>query len=194
MICPLQFLIPNKVLDLIHVDDVVAHWLAELTSRAARPGHSPRSDAGLYGDAGPAGRPDPRFPANSADAAYTRLNDEFTRKLHGTYLSYLEADDFAYTLDKKCDPRGCLAEFVKSAPFGQIFVSRTLPGVTRGNHYHHTKTEKFLVLQGRGADPLPAPAERRGASNTRCVGKTSGWWTSRPVTPIPSRMSAQTNW
>ena len=76
------------------------------------------------------------------------LGDVFTRKLYGTYLSYLASDDFAYSLDKKCDPRGCLAEFVKSPVFGQLFVSRTKPGITRGNHYHHTKTEKFLVVQG----------------------------------------------
>jgi UDP-2-acetamido-2,6-beta-L-arabino-hexul-4-ose reductase len=76
------------------------------------------------------------------------LTDDFTRKLYGAYLSYLEPDDFAYDLQKRCDARGCLAEFVKSGAFGQIFVSRTKPGITRGNHYHHTKTEKFLVVAG----------------------------------------------
>ncbi len=75
--------------------------------------------------------------------------DEFTRKLYATFLSYLEPSDFAYGLEQKCDQRGCLAEFVKSSPFGQVFISRTHPGITRGNHYHHTKTEKFLVLEGQ---------------------------------------------
>jgi UDP-2-acetamido-2,6-beta-L-arabino-hexul-4-ose reductase len=76
------------------------------------------------------------------------LSDEFTYKLYSTYLSYLNPDNFAYNLEKKCDNRGCLAEFVKSASAGQIFISRTHPGITRGNHYHHIKTEKFLVLEG----------------------------------------------
>jgi UDP-2-acetamido-2,6-beta-L-arabino-hexul-4-ose reductase len=76
------------------------------------------------------------------------FEDEFTRRLYATYLSYLEAPDFAYGLLQRRDERGCLAEFMKSAHFGQVFVSRTKPGVTRGNHYHHTKTEKFLVLEG----------------------------------------------
>ena len=88
--------------------------------------------------------------------------DEFTRKLYGTYLSYLAEDDFAYSLEKRCDPRGCLAEFVKSEPFGQIFVSRTKPGVTRGNHYHHTKTEKFLVLEGEAMIRFRLPADVGG--------------------------------
>ena len=74
--------------------------------------------------------------------------DPFVRRLYGTFLSYLAPDDFAYDLTKRADPRGSLAEFVKSPPFGQIFVSRTRPGITRGNHYHHTKTEKFLVVEG----------------------------------------------
>jgi UDP-2-acetamido-2,6-beta-L-arabino-hexul-4-ose reductase len=48
----------------------------------------------------------------------------------------------------KKDNRGDLFEWIKSEDFGQIFVSTTKPGITRGNHYHHTKTEKFLVIRG----------------------------------------------
>ena len=48
----------------------------------------------------------------------------------------------------KSDERGSLAEFLKSPAMGQIFVSRTKPGITRGDHYHHTKAEKFLVIEG----------------------------------------------
>jgi len=77
------------------------------------------------------------------------FNDPFICRLYATYLSYLEDNTFAYGLDIKADNRGCLAEFLKSPSFGQIFVSRTKPGITRGNHYHHTKTEKFLVVQGK---------------------------------------------
>jgi len=56
--------------------------------------------------------------------------------------------DLSYALDQHCDDRGCLAEFIKSRSAGQIFVSRTVPGAVRGNHYHRAKTEKFLVLEG----------------------------------------------
>jgi len=76
------------------------------------------------------------------------LSDRFLVSLYATYLSFLPQDDFAYSLLKREDERGSLAEFVKSKQFGQIFVSRTHPGITRGNHFHHTKTEKFLVLEG----------------------------------------------
>jgi UDP-2-acetamido-2,6-beta-L-arabino-hexul-4-ose reductase len=76
------------------------------------------------------------------------LEDELTRRLYATYLSYLEGADFAYYLDQKTDARGSLAEFIKSPGAGQVFVSRTAAGVTRGDHYHDTKAEKFLVLDG----------------------------------------------
>ena len=79
------------------------------------------------------------------------LSDGFNKALYSTYLTYLEGDDFSYYLDKKEDNRGWLAELVKSEQFGQMFVSKTHPGITRGNHWHHTKTEKFIVIQGQAA-------------------------------------------
>ncbi len=76
------------------------------------------------------------------------LNSHFDRALYGTYLSYLDVENFAYDLQKKSDDRGWLAEFIKSPTMGQVFVSKTKSGITRGNHWHHTKAEKFLVIQG----------------------------------------------
>ncbi|MBC9785839.1 SDR family oxidoreductase [Heliobacterium chlorum] len=78
------------------------------------------------------------------------LKGDFERKLFATYTSYLPEDEFDYSLDMKEDARGWLAEFIKSKEFGQIFISRTKPGITRGNHWHHTKVEKFLVVDGEG--------------------------------------------
>ncbi len=76
------------------------------------------------------------------------ISDPFVRNLYSTYLSYLPTDSFAYTLSQKIDPRGELAELFKSPRIGQLFVSRTRPGFIRGNHYHDTKVEKFVVLEG----------------------------------------------
>jgi len=78
------------------------------------------------------------------------FSDDFTRFLYSTYLSFLQPDDFAYQAEMRTDPRGWLFELVKSDAFGQIFVSTTHPGITRGNHYHDSKIEKFCVVQGRG--------------------------------------------
>lgn len=76
------------------------------------------------------------------------LEGDFERFLYATYISYLPKGEFGYHLDMKRDNRGWLAEFIKSNQFGQIFISRTKPGITRGNHWHHTKVEKFLVIEG----------------------------------------------
>jgi UDP-2-acetamido-2,6-beta-L-arabino-hexul-4-ose reductase len=76
------------------------------------------------------------------------LENDFERFLYSTYLSYLPEDDFGYDLEMKTDHRGWLAEFIKTKHSGQVFISRTKPGITRGNHWHHTKVEKFLVIEG----------------------------------------------
>jgi UDP-2-acetamido-2,6-beta-L-arabino-hexul-4-ose reductase len=78
------------------------------------------------------------------------FSDAFVRQLYATYLSHLPPDRWEYGLKRHADQRGDLAEFIKSDSFGQIFISRTHPGITRGDHWHHTKTEKFLVLTGHG--------------------------------------------
>ena len=72
----------------------------------------------------------------------------FNRYLYIVYLSYLPTSALCYSLVTKSDTRGCLAELIKQTDFGQIFVSRTKAGVTRGNHYHNRKIEKFIVLEG----------------------------------------------
>jgi UDP-2-acetamido-2,6-beta-L-arabino-hexul-4-ose reductase len=76
------------------------------------------------------------------------FSDPFVKRLYPTFLSYLEIDEFAYLLNQRVDDRGTLAELLKSPQFGQIFVSRTKPGITRGNHFHDSKIEKFCVLEG----------------------------------------------
>lgn len=145
---PLTISDPEKRLELIYIDDVVAHFTQELAA-PPEPGVHYREVTPAYQvTLGRLADLIRSFREMRQTLVVPDQSDELTHQLYGTYLTYLEPDDFAYALDKKCDPRGCLAEFVKAAPFGQLFVSRTRPGVTRGNHYHHTKTEKFLVVEG----------------------------------------------
>lgn len=76
------------------------------------------------------------------------FSDDLTRYLYATYLSYLDKQDFSYKTTKLEDNRGWLTELLKSKEFGQIFVSKSHKGILRGNHYHNTKVEKFIVIQG----------------------------------------------
>lgn len=76
------------------------------------------------------------------------LSDKLTKYLYTTYLSYLDKNDFSYDLPAHQDERGSLVELIKSHQAGQVFMSTSRKGVIRGNHYHHTKVEKFCVIKG----------------------------------------------
>jgi UDP-2-acetamido-2,6-beta-L-arabino-hexul-4-ose reductase len=146
---PIEISDPNRELELVYVDDVVKAFLAELS---VHPGSN-----GGYRDI-------PSFKLTLGDLAgrIQSFHDmranllapdfaiRFNQQLYATYLSYVPDEARRQQLQVKSDQRGGLAEFIKSTSFGQIFISRTRPGVTRGNHYHHTKTEKFFVVEGEG--------------------------------------------
>ncbi len=77
------------------------------------------------------------------------VGDGFNRVLYATYVSYISPSDFNYPLIKHEDPRGVFVEMLKTKKSGQISFFTTHPGITRGGHYHHCKTEKFLVIKGK---------------------------------------------
>lgn len=90
------------------------------------------------------------FEANRRLSKLLNLGDPLIKALYSTYLSFLPKEDLGYPVDLKTDDRGWLFELVKSEAAGQIFVSKTKPGITRGHHYHDTKVEKFCVIKGKG--------------------------------------------
>ena len=139
---------PGRVLELVYVDDVVNAFLAVLDGTAI---------AGTRRlSAGPVNRITLADLVEKLRAIHDvrtnlRLPDMttgFDRQLYATYLSFLPPDGLSYRLVPREDNRGTLAEFLKGSAFGQVFVSRTRPGIVRGNHYHNTKAEKFFVLEG----------------------------------------------
>ena len=71
------------------------------------------------------------------------------RALYATYVSYLPVEEFAYTVPQHGDPRGVFVEMLKTPDCGQFSYFTAHPGITRGGHYHHSKTEKFLVIKGQ---------------------------------------------
>jgi len=78
------------------------------------------------------------------------MENGFTKKLYSTYLSYLPKDKFNYPLKMNTDNRGSFTEIIRTKERGQFSVNVTKPGTTKGNHWHHTKNEKFLVVSGKG--------------------------------------------
>lgn len=77
-------------------------------------------------------------------------NGSFSKKLYATYLTYLEPDHFAYKLKMNCDARGSFTEILRSQNAGQFSVNISKPGITKGQHWHNTKNEKFVVVSGHG--------------------------------------------
>ena len=143
---PIQVSDPSRELELMYVDDVVEAFLTELQP-------PPESN-------GSRDIPSTRLTLSDLAGRIQSCHDmrnnlltpdfgvRFNQQLYATYLSYVSDDSRRQELEIKSDQRGGLAEFIKSDHFGQIFISRTRPGVTRGNHYHHTKAEKFFVVEG----------------------------------------------
>lgn len=76
--------------------------------------------------------------------------NSFSKKLYSTYLSYLPEDAFAYPLKMNIDDRGSFTEILRTKDRGQFSVNISKPGITKGNHWHHTKNEKFVVVSGKG--------------------------------------------
>lgn len=74
----------------------------------------------------------------------------FSQRLYSTYLTYLPEDQFRYTAEMNHDQRGSFTELIRTEERGQISVNIIKPGVTKGEHWHHTKNEKFIVVNGKG--------------------------------------------
>jgi UDP-2-acetamido-2,6-beta-L-arabino-hexul-4-ose reductase len=148
---PLDIHDPSRELMLVYVHDVAKAMLDAMHN-------PPVAGKADYREAAPVARTTlselatmlSGYTESRSNAAAPGVADEFGRKLYATYLSYLKPDEFAYDLSPRTDERGALAEFLKSRAGGQLFISRTRPGAIRGNHYHHTKTEKFFVVEGEG--------------------------------------------
>jgi UDP-2-acetamido-2,6-beta-L-arabino-hexul-4-ose reductase len=145
---PIEFSDPAHVVDLTYIDDVVAAMIGELTALEAgfRQADPLPSRQIALGELAALIR---GFRESRDSFLVPDLSEPFVHRLYATYLSFLPTDAFAYPLRINNDARGALAEFVKGDSFGQIFVSRTRPGATRGHHYHQTKVEKFLVVEGQ---------------------------------------------
>ncbi len=90
------------------------------------------------------------FKASREDKSVPDMSDAFTKKLYSTYLSYLEPDNFSYKLKMNCDDRGSFTEIIRTLNAGQFSVNISKPGITKGQHWHHTKNEKFVVVKGHG--------------------------------------------
>lgn len=90
------------------------------------------------------------FKENRKTLEVPNMSDDFAKKLYSTYLSYLPEDQFSYPLKMNIDERGSFTEIIRTYERGQFSVNISKPHITKGNHWHNTKNEKFVVVSGKG--------------------------------------------
>jgi UDP-2-acetamido-2,6-beta-L-arabino-hexul-4-ose reductase len=138
---------PAAPLSLVYVDDVVDAFVAMLDRDGFASGFY-EVDPVYQTSVGEAADLIRGFRADRDDNLIANVGTGLIRALYATYVSYLPPEQFSYGLVSHRDQRGAFSEMLKTREAGQFSYFNALPGVTRGGHYHHTKTEKFLVVHG----------------------------------------------
>lgn len=138
---------PAAPLRLVYVDDVVEAFLA-LVDGTGTPGGFAEVEPVYETTVGAVADLIRSFPASRDNLTTPPVGTGLARALHATYLSFLEPAAFTYTVPVHSDPRGSFVEMLKTSDSGQFSYFTAHPGITRGEHYHHSKTEKFLVIKG----------------------------------------------
>ncbi len=147
---PIQVNDPNVTMTLAYIDDVAAAFISALDGNAkviddyavVEPVHTIKLGEIVDLLNG--------FKESRGTLSLPDFSDPFAKKLYSTYLSYLPTDGFSYPLKMNVDDRGSFTEFIRTPDRGQVSVNISKPGITKGNHWHHTKNEKFLVVSGQG--------------------------------------------
>lgn len=147
---PIQVNDPSVMMRLVYIDDVVDELIAALSGKEHKEGDFcfvPIIHTITLGEIVELIESFKGMPDN---LEVPKLDDPFTKKLYSTYLSYLPEEKFSYPLKMNVDNRGSFTEIIRTADRGQFSVNISKPGITKGEHWHHTKNEKFVVVKGHG--------------------------------------------
>lgn len=151
---------PAHLMTLVYIDDVVTELLAALQGRATRDGAYCKVSVEYRVRLGEIADLLHSFRASRKNRYVPDMTEgSFSKKLYSTYLSYLPSDAFAYPLEMHKDARGSFTEILRTQNNGQFSVNISKPGITKGNHWHNTKNEKFLVVSGSGVVRFRKPGE-----------------------------------
>ena len=148
---PLSVRDPEYRLPLVYIDDVVASFVAALDGSCTREGDYCVVPVVHETTLGHLAETIEGFARNRETLDVPdQTPGSLEQKLYSTWLSYLPADRFSYPLNMHCDNRGSFTEFLHTPAHGQVSINISRPGIVKGNHWHHSKNEKFLVVQGTG--------------------------------------------
>lgn len=141
---------PNVIMNLVYIDDLVDELINALEGKENKVGNFCEVPIVHSITLGEIVNLIYSFKKARVNKNIPNLKDPLVKKLYSTYLSYLPIDCFSYDLKMNIDTRGSFTEFIKTLDRGQVSINISKPGITKGNHWHHTKTEKFLVVSGKG--------------------------------------------
>jgi UDP-2-acetamido-2,6-beta-L-arabino-hexul-4-ose reductase len=145
---PVQVNDPAAALSLVYVDDVVSELLIFATEPGSESDQFPVSPV-YQTTVGAMAEQIQAFQGVREHLVTEQVGTGLVRALYSTYVSFLPPEQFSYGVPKYDDPRGVFVEMLKTKDSGQFSFFTAHPGITRGGHYHHSKTEKFLVIKGR---------------------------------------------
>ena len=141
---------PSVILELVYIDDVVNELINGLTGKESRENNYCFVPTAHRQSLGWIVETIKSFKESRENLVLPNVGDELTKKLYSTYLSFLAEDNFSYKLKMNKDDRGSFTEFLRTTHAGQTSINISKPGIVKGNHWHHTKNEKFLVVSGEG--------------------------------------------
>ncbi|MDF2545687.1 MAG: capsular biosynthesis protein [Anaerosolibacter sp.] len=147
---PIQVNDPSVVMNLVYIDDVVDELINALEGNENKVNSFCEVPVVYAITLGKIADLIYSFKKSREEQSVPDMSNAFIKKLYSTYLSYLPEDQFGYDLKMNVDQRGSFTEFIKTPDRGQVSVNISKPGITKGNHWHHTKNEKFLVVSGKG--------------------------------------------
>lgn len=147
---PIQVNDPTVEITFQYIDDVVNELINCLEGNGTKTGKFydvPEKDTRTLGEVAQLIK---GFKESRKTLEVPDMSDSFTKNLYSTYLSFLPEDNFSYKLKMNQDDRGSFTEFLRSPERGQVSINVSKPGITKGQHWHHSKNEKFLVVKGNG--------------------------------------------
>jgi len=152
---------PSANMTLVYIDDVIAELIRALCGNEIRDGVYCKVSVEHKVTLGGIVDLIRSFKMSRDERSIPDMSDAFTKKLYATYLSYLPTDKFSYPLKMNVDARGSFTEILRTTDRGQFSVNISKPGITKGNHWHHTKNEKFVVVSGTGVIRFRKPDETK---------------------------------
>lgn len=145
---PIQVNDPAVKMTLVYIDDLLDEMLRALSGNETRSGEYCEVPVYYQTTLGFVADTIQSFPNIRKSLGVPDFSDPLISKLYSTFLSYLPADKFIYDLKMNCDERGSFTEIIRTENRGQFSVNVSKPGITKGNHWHNTKNEKFVVVKG----------------------------------------------